>query len=342
MLIILITLTVLSIIGAVIVLRKAGGGNFPWIQFYTKGKESGFSFKEINLLRKVAVENKLENPTSLFWSIRQLDRSIKGIVTKFRSIGKEHEEPQASFINKLYDFRKRVEFDLPRYKLGLKSTRKLPNRQRLTITLPGIGTYKSQIVENLRRYLAVSYPEGPSLPPDFTWRGQKLNVYFWRLDDAGYVFETKVIEDFRDQDYPILHIAHSDSLIRSQKRNSIRVDVNKAAKLYPLNSVNSGGDDTVENKPGLKCRLMDLSEDGAAVLVGGRGKVGLPVKIQFTLTNEPIAMSGVVKGITFNQKKNQSLLHIQAPKVPTITKNKILSFVYNLFGERETEKTGSR
>ena len=39
-----------------------GGGNFPWMQFYAKGRESGFSMKEIHLLRKVAVENRLENP----------------------------------------------------------------------------------------------------------------------------------------------------------------------------------------------------------------------------------------------------------------------------------------
>ena len=56
--------------------------------------------------------------------------------------------------------------------------------------------------------MALSHPEGPALPPDFTWKGQKLNVYFWRVDDAGYTFETKVIEDFREKDYPILHVAH--------------------------------------------------------------------------------------------------------------------------------------
>lgn len=337
MLIALIALSVLSIIGVVVVLRRAGGGNFPWIQFYTKGKESGFNFRELNLLRRVAVENRLANPTSLFWSIRQLDRSIKGVVVKFRSEGNEHDPTQADLISKLFDFRKRVEFDLPRYKLGLKSTRKLPNRQRLTVTLPGIGSYKAQIVENLRRYMAISYPEGPSLPLDFTWKGQKLNIYFWRVDDAGYVFESKVLDDFREQDYPILHIAHSDSLIRSQKRNSIREEVHKPAKLYPIANLEGASDD-VENRPGLRCRIVDVSEDGAAVLVGGRAKVGLPVKVQFTLSDEPLAMVGVVKGVSFKQNKNQSLLHIQATRVSTRTKNKILSYVYNIFGERATNE----
>ena len=151
--------------------------------------------------------------------------------------------------------------------------------------------------------MALSHPEGPALPPDFTWKGQKLNVYFWRVDDAGYTFETKVLEDFREKDYPILHVAQSDNLVRSQKRRSIREEVNKSAKLISVASAGSATEE-IENKPGLRCRLLDISEDGAAVLVGGRAKVGLPVKLQFTLTEETVAMIGVVKGITFKESKN--------------------------------------
>lgn len=311
MLYLLIGLLVISVSTAAIILRRAGGGKFPWIQFYTKGKESGFNFREINLLRRVAVENKLQNPTSLFWSIRQLDRSIRGVIIRLRAEGKENDEPSNFFVSKLYDFRKKVEFEQPRHKLGLKSTRKLANHQRIKITLPGVGVFSAQIVENLRRYLAISYPEGPTLPDDFTWKAQRINVYFWRLDDAGYVFESRVMEDFREQDYPILHISQSDSLVRSQKRRSIRVDVNQNAKLFPLANAEAANND-LESGGGLRCRLLDLSEDGAAVLIGGKAKVGLTVKLQFKLADESLALSGIVKGITFNQKKNQSALHIQA------------------------------
>ena len=337
MLFVLLGILVLSIAAAVIILRRAGGGKFPWIQFYTKGKESGFNFKELNLLRRVAVENHLANPTSLFWSIKQLDRSIRGVVTRLRAEGREGDETSFQFVSKLYDFRKKVEFSLPRHRLGLKSTRKLSTSQRITVTLPGIGTYHAQIVENLRRYMAISYPEGPSLPDDFTWKSHKINVYFWRVDDAGYVFESRVLEDFRDQDYPILHITHSDSMIRSQKRRSIRIDINRPARLYPLQGTGAAND-VIEESPGLRGRLMDISEDGCAVLVGGRAKVGMVLKVQFSLTDEPLAMPGIVKGVNFNEKKNQSLLHLQALPIRLSTKNKILSYVYNIFGERDGAK----
>ena len=127
------------------VLRKLGGGNFPWAQFYAKGRESGFSMKEIHLLRKVAVENRLENPTSLFWSIKQLDRSIRGTITKFRNEGSMSEESNINFIGKLFDFRRRVELNLPKYKLGLKSSRKIATHQKIKINLAGAGNEPSRV-----------------------------------------------------------------------------------------------------------------------------------------------------------------------------------------------------
>ncbi|HDQ14465.1 MAG TPA: PilZ domain-containing protein [Sediminispirochaeta sp.] len=318
-------------------LRKAGGGSFPWLHFYAKGKESGFTFKEVNLLRKVAVENRLRNPTSLFWSINQIDRSIRGMIIKFKNEETLNSEESIHFLSKLFDFRKSVEMDLPKYKLGLKSTRKLPNRQRILINLPGVGTYNSQIVENLRRYMAISYPEGPKLPPGFVWRGRRINIYFWRQDDAGYVFESRVLEDYLQRKYPILHISHSDSLVRSQKRRSVRVETNKPAQIFP----NAAGSEPPKNGAvqsggrGLRCRLRDVSEDGAALIIGGRGKIGMPLRLQFHLGNNTILMDGVVKGVRYNQPKNQSILHIQVSPLSAAMRNRILIFVYNIFNERE-------
>jgi hypothetical protein len=330
---ILLGIVFILLLVGIALLRKAGGGNFPWVSFYAKGKESGFSFSEVNLLRKVAVENRLKNPTSLFWSITQLDRSIRGMIIKLRSENRLNEPDAQNFLSKLFDFRKNVEFDLPKYKLGIKSTRKLPNRQRLTINIPGVGTYTTQIAENLRRYMAISYPEGPKLPPDFSWKGQRINVYFWRQDDAGYVFESRVIDDFYDRKYPILHISHSDSLVRSQKRRSIRVETDIPASVYPLRSI-EGATETPESKGGLRCKIRDISEDGAAVLIGGKARVGMPLKLQFKLSKSTLAMPGVIRGVNHNQNKNQSILHIQAKPLSATTKNRILMFVYDLFGER--------
>jgi len=332
--VVLLAIAFLSVV-AIILLRRAGGGKFPWLQFYLKGRESGFVFREINLLRRVAVEAKLDNPTALFWSVKQLDRSLKGTIIRYRSRSREQDPEYNLLLSKLFELRKKVEFDQPKYKLGIKSTRKIQPHQSLRITLPGVGPFGSTVIEILNRYLAVSYPIGPKLPEGFSWKSQKIGVYFWRKEDAGYFFQTKVLGDFRDQEHPIIHILHSDNLIRAQKRTSVRVEADIPAELFPLKSID-GASETPEGARGLRCRLSDISEGGLAVLIGGKAKVGLPIKVQFSIGENQVVMTGVVKGINFDQKKNRSLLHVQANPLSPTARNRILMYVYNLFGERET------
>ena len=319
-----------------IYLRIAGHGSFPWLQFYTKGKESGFSFREVGLLRKIAIETDLESPTALFWSIKQLNRSIKELIIKLRANDLIEDDDSNHLLAKLYDLRKRVEFDLPRYRLGLKSSKDIMPRQRVRITLPGAGPFSSMVIENRPRYLALSRPQGQGLPETFSWKGQQIGLHFWRADDAGYFARAKVINDFIDQKYPIIHVSHTDDIIRNQQRKSIRVKTNLPATIYPLKSIQEANE-LEESAKGLRCRLMDISEDGACLMVGGRTKAGLPIKVQFDLADRVVVMSGLVKGVSFDQKKNLSLLHMQAVPPGTRTRNYILTYVYNIFGEQKQE-----
>ena len=329
------------VIAIFIYLRIVGHGNFPWIQFYTKGKESGFSFREVGLLRKIAIETQIENPTALFWSIKQLNRSIKEMIIKLRSQDMIDNEESNQLLSKLYDLRKRVEFDLPRYRLGLKSSRDITPRQRMRVTLPGAGPFATMVIENRSKYLALSRPQGSGLPEGFLWKGQQIGLHFWRAEDAGYFIRTKVINDFIGQKYPIIHVAHTDDVTRNQQRRSIRVKTNFPATVYPLKGIHEANE-MEESAKGLRCRLLDISEDGACLMIGGRTKAGLPVKIQFELSDRMIVMCGLVKGVSYDQKKNLSLLHVQAVPLSTKTRNHILTYVYNIFGEQEPDKAQSK
>ncbi len=322
------------LVGGVVFLRVVGGGRFPWIPFYAKGRETGFTFREIGLLRRVAVESKADNPTALFWSLKQLDKSIRDIIIKLRAGDREDNQEANALVAKLFELRKRLEFDLPKYKLGLKSSKNIMVRQRVKLTLPGLGPFLSIVVESLPRYMALSYPEGPALPEGFSWKGQTVGVHFWRAEDAGYFFQTKVVNDFFDRQYPIIHLAHSDGLVRTQKRRSVRVATGVAGEVFPLKTIDAASELPEQNK-GLRCRVQDLSEGGAAVLIGGRAKAGLPIKLQVDIAGRPIVMSGVVKTATFDGKSNRSVLHIQAVPLSDASRNRVLTFVYNLLGDRE-------
>ncbi len=324
-----IALLVLLIVG-LLVLQKSGGVGFPWMDFYVKGKEAGFAFSEINLLRKVAVQTKLKSPSSLFWSVPTLDRCIRGVIIRNRSKNLSGDPDTIDFLSRLFDFRKRVEFNNPKYTRGISTSRNMVANQYIKIVLPGAGIYISKIVENLRRYLAIAYPQGKSLPPGFSWRGQKIKVYFWRKEDAGYFFETSVLGDYAEKQYPILHIKHSENLIRAQKRNSVRIDLNQNGALFKLRSIEQANEQTAD-RGGYRCKMVDISESGAAVMVGGRAKAGMPVKVQTDLGDQTVVLCGIVKDVTYRDSKNVSVLHIEAVPPSSAMKNRILTYVYGIF-----------
>ncbi|ADN01812.1 PilZ domain-containing protein [Spirochaeta thermophila] len=323
--------------------QRMGGFTFPWIKFYVEGKEAGFSFSDLNLLRRLAVDNHLKDPTALFWSEKTLNLCIRNTIIKFRNQGREHDPHSIEYIGRLFDYRKRVEFSLPKYRLGLRSTREIEAGQILRIILPEMRgrIFTSSVVENMRKYIAISYPQSPHpIPPDFSWMGREIHVYFWRKDDAGYFFTSRVLGDFKERKFEILHIDHAEELVRTQKRKSIRLPITVPALIFPLKDIHQASEEP-EKMGGFKCRMVDVSEDGAAVLVGGRAKPGIPVKIQFRLGEDLIVMCGMVKGVSYKKKTHQSILHIQSVPLSRKMKNTILTHVYKVFDVEEGRKGGS-
>ena len=306
-----------------------------WVQFYAKGKDAGFTFKEIELLRRLAVKSNLENPSSLFWSQNQLDICIRSLVRSIHLSGGTVDQDNQDFLSKLYDFRKKIEMEKPRIKNGISNSRQIGEGQVLRVLVKGSGVFKSQIVKNSSQHLTISRPTSTKVPGSFSWQGQKISVYFWREDDAGYVFDSDVIDEVYSKGISSLKISHSESMFRTQKRKSIRVKLHKSAFLYLLNADDDTG--KIEVNPGLKCYLEDLSDTGCAVTIGGKANAGLRIKVQFALNNAPIVMSGTVRSSDFKEDLNRSLLHVEADPLPIEIRNHILGEVFGMLPEEEDD-----
>ena len=310
--------------------EKAG-----WLQFYAKGKDAGFSFKEIELLRRLAVKSNMDDPSSLFWSQNQLDICIRSFVRSIHLSGGADDQSNQDFLAKLYDFRKKIEMEKPRIKNGISSSRQITEGQNLRVLVTGSGVFKSQIVKNTNQYLTISRPTSNKLPGTFSWQGMKISVYFWREDDAGYVFDSEVQDEVFSKGIASLKISHGESLFRTQKRKSVRVKLHKSAFLYLL--TNEEEVNTIEVRPGLKCFLEDLSDTGCAVTIGGKAQAGLRIKVQFALNNNPIIMSGTVRSVEFKEDLNRSLLHIEADPLPIEIRNHILGEVFGMLPDEEED-----
>jgi c-di-GMP-binding flagellar brake protein YcgR len=313
--------------------KKEPSGN--WIQFFTQGKDAGFSFKELELLRRIAVQNNIEDPCSLFWSQNQLDICIRSMVRGIRMSGESEEQGTQDFLSKLYDFRKKIEMDKPKIKTGITNSRQISDGQVLRILVTGTGVFKSQIVSNTGQHIIISRPVNAKVS-SMVWRDMKISVYFWRDDDAGYVFDSEVLDEVFSKGISSLKISHSESLFRTQKRKSIRIKMHKAAFLYLVRD-----DETphkLEMDPGLKCFLEDLSDSGYAVIVGGKAAAGLRVKAQFALDNTAICMTGTVRSVSFREESNRSVLHVEADPLPIEIRNHILGEVFGMLPEEDEEE----
>jgi c-di-GMP-binding flagellar brake protein YcgR len=334
-------LIITTIAGGVFLLivnaRSRGMGGIiqgDWIQFYAKGKDSGFSFKELELLRRLAVKSELEDPTALFWSQMQLDRCIKQMVRQIRITGKDKDRETQEFLAKLYDYRKKIELEKPKVLYGLTDTHQLPEEQRLRVLLSGTGVFGSYIIKNTKEYITIARPAGANLPQSFHWKGTHISIYFWRSEDAGYVFDTDVIDEVYSKGFEALQIGHSNSVFRTQKRKSVRIKTQLPAYLYLLGD----GENSVEleTKPGLKCVVEDLSDGGCALAIGGKTAPGLKVKVQFELSGDPLIMCGTVRSVDYKEDQNKSILHIEAGELPLETRNHILAEVFGMTDDEES------
>jgi c-di-GMP-binding flagellar brake protein YcgR len=304
-----------------------------WLQFYAKGKDAGFSFKEIELLRRLAIKSNLAEPSALFWSQNQLDLCIRSLVRSSRLAGSEKDADTQEFLSKLYDYRKKIEMEKPKVKNGISSSLQIGESQTLRLLLNGAGVFKSQVIKNIGPYLTIARPSSVNLPQGFPWIGQRVSVYFWREDDAGYVFDTDVLDEVYSKGRAALKLAHSESLFRTQKRKSVRIKTHKPAYLYLIGDEEDA--EKIEVKPGLKCIIEDLSDSGCAVTIGGKAKPGIRVKLQFALEGAPLVMSGTVRSSEYREESNRSLLHIEADPLEMETRNHILGEVFGMLSDDE-------
>jgi c-di-GMP-binding flagellar brake protein YcgR len=332
----LVTILVIVIITAGfagLVLSQSNKGNKKsWIKFFAKGKDAGFSLGEIELLRRLAVRSGLSDPSSLFWSQYELDNCIRNMVRSVRLSGGGDKSSQ-DFLSKLYDYRTRVEMKKPRIRNGISATRQIEEGQSLRFLLEGQGVFGSKILKNTSQFITINRPNSSRLPPKFSWVGAAISVYFWREDDAGYVFDTAVQDEVFSKGKFALKINHGTTLSRTQRRRSVRIKLHKAAFLYfPGHEALSN---SIELKPGLKCFIENLSDSGCGVLIGGNAMAEMGIKVQFILNNTPICISGIVRSTEYDEEKNQSLLHVEANAMNIETRNHILGEVFGMLPEED-------
>ncbi len=305
------------------------------IQFYIAGFDSGFTPYQISLLWRLASRSQLLDPTALFWSVSVLDKTITQLIAEEKLKGSFASASFQAFLSKLYQFRTKIELDSG--KKGLESTKNLDPGQHVRIILKGSGVFSAKITA-VSRDLIISLPkkDGRILISGLDWIGKTISVYFWRKNDAAYVFDTSVRESGMYNGENVLYLVHTTDLLRTQKRKSIRCSCHIYAQMYVIKS-ETADLSSVETQPGLKCLLEDISEDGALIRIGGKGVKNMKIKVQFSIADSFVVMAGIVRGVDYEDEKKQSLLHFECTDISPQMKNVVLSYVYNVLPQEEKD-----
>lgn len=338
---IIIIASALFIIIIFITLKFRGWKNrFPWYEFYSKGKKEGFTFNEISFLRKISVQNKLEKPQSIFWSTRQLDRCLKPAIQKINVDDDMDPDDKLSRITKLLSLRTKAEFSLPKYQKRIRDTTALLPKQKLIIREKEYGAFFSWVIEINRKNLVVTQPAGQKGWETLNWVSKKIDVYFWRKDDAGYEIETKVQDQITHEEYPLLYLAHSSHLKRVQKRKSIRIETYIPTQFNTIvYSTVDGVNKAFLSKRFHTGRIIDLSEGGCCMLAGSLLKKNDKIKLDFLLTEEKrIVAIGIIVNVLKTGDERVKKYNVMFVKIDRMARNNILLYVYNIFGERTDEE----
>ncbi|MCL2193733.1 MAG: PilZ domain-containing protein [Treponema sp.] len=304
--------------------------------FINKSREAGFTVKEAEVLRRLAVYSGFDEAVSIFSQADRLDTCIRLLIQEIKvSPEKNDANESQDLLFKMYDYRQKMEVSGTMDKKGISNSLQIKNGQALKIFLAGSGVFKSQLVKNTNGYMTISRPVNASKSTAKEWRGQKISVYFWMEDDAGYVFDTDVKDEVYSLGIFSLKVSHSFSLSRTQKRKSVRAKVALPAFMYLVNEGEPYH--KIESTPGLKCMIEDISDTGCAVTVGGKASSGLRVKIQFELNGTAICMSGTVRSAIYRKDADRSILHIESDPLPTDVRNQLLGKVFGTFEEDDDD-----
>ena len=302
------------------------------IDFYSKGLDAGFSLSEINLLWAATSRVKMAHRTNIYGSAQELNEIINHIAGTTKFSDRKPGDPETVLLKKLFAFRNKMEMNRPRYRANIKSTRNIAVGQPLKIRVTGAGLFTSKVVENEADYLTITMPVGNPLLP-VSWRDGKINIYFWRNDDGGYFFQSSILPRYYDRKNLHYRLHHSENLLRSQKRKSLRVSANIPSRLFMLKFLDESTQ-FLESAPGLRCIIKDLSDDGAAILIAGLKKKNQSIKIQFTLRSELIIITGLIKNVKYNEEKNLTTLNVEFLPPSDNVSMALLSYIFDIGNSR--------
>jgi len=302
-----------------------GGG---WNNFYQIAKARRLTKGEIEVLKRLVVANGVTKPTIVFTSNNVLDSCIQRAIRKL-GLKEMKGESKDNLINAYYRLRSKIIRSR-----GIKrvtTTRDIPIGARVRVTLSNYGSFPVKINKNEDNYLGISIPV---LPPGkiIPWGRKKVSINYWRQNDAGYTFETRVIDIIITDEIQTLCLKHTNKVKRVQKRLYPRKSIRLPVIFSKLRIIEEEGKKKaiVDRKESHWGTVVDISVGGLSVETTAPIDKKNYIRVEFEVREDyKIVAYGKVKRIERNPIRKTWMMHTQFTKITKKDRNEIFALLYN-------------
>lgn len=284
----------------------------------------GLSKNDIKEIKTILMEFGITKPYLIFSDPALLDKIIHENTENIEKLNLPPEEKQKRLLL-LFEIKRKVYNHYHNIREGIRSSMEIEPNQFLSMSVAGLGKFYSVVIINDKKNLVISLPEVKDAQ-NLAWKDRQVEIYFWRYDDAGYLFKTR-IENVVSDRMQALILAHQNNLKRIQRREYPRRKCRFDTKFFKFSlSTNDKGKPVMLLGKTNVGYLIDISPSGASLV----SETGLPknssVKVEFKIADELV--SGYGKLINVSKKKNMNVMHIQFQRISDRSKNLIYKYVY--------------
>ncbi len=300
--------------------------------FARAARNAGLSKPQTALLERLLKVCKIKQPMYVFTNSKTLDDLLKRGIYAVEA-GSTPEEAKQAQLNNIYRIKQLIDANAAKPH-GNKTTSGLKAGQQVAIMPEAGGRYPSKIVTNMREMLAVAAPKGQSGQEQRWRKGTRCKVIFWRDNDAGYAFVSKVVGYNTVKGVSCMFLQHSRTLRREQQRHQRRKSLSRPCFFYPIRVMEVGGGRRQSRKAVVQYDLramgtiVDISAGGCSIRTRRPLKRGALVKIELEIPRrDTLTAFGKLRRV--REERMGGMMHVMFTKVSGANLNKIYSFVYD-------------
>ncbi len=288
----------------------------------------GLTKNQVKDIKNLLARSGITKPYLVFSDASLLDKviaeSIQGIEkNKIADVEKEKE------ILNLFEIKRIIHNHFLDMSEGVRSTSEIEPNQLLNLKLPGVGTFYSIVIINENKNLICSMPEIKD-PMSVPWKDKQVEVYFWRFNDAGYVFKTVIENVIFNQKMQALILGHKNNIKRIQRREFPRRKCRFNAKFFKFSlSTNETGKPVILLGRTQFGVVIDVSPGGISLASDEVLSKNQSVKMEVTIDEDVLVAYGTI--INAVKKKNMYIMHVQFQRITDHNKNIIYRYVYRYF-----------